>query len=215
VSEVRPRSLTDSSSGVHSTCHPMCQKTRLMAQLNLSSTPGSRSRAVLSMSSRFSRGQDLIIFANSFLSSTSRPRPSASPVAISVSRRGTGFWNHPCCANTASVVRTTSSLCTCSAATFTKSQGPELAHKNRMQGNDFVTSRMYLRGVTCFTCHDVHGTANNADLREPASSICLDCHGPTSNRSRSRGRALCPVETGYGKRHENGTASRARFQTSP
>ena len=28
------------------------------------------------------------------------------------------------------------------------------AHKNRMQGNDFVTSRMYLRGVTCFTgCH--------------------------------------------------------------
>ena len=25
------------------------------------------------------------------------------------------------------------------------------AHKNRMQGNDFVTSRMYQRGVTCFT----------------------------------------------------------------
>jgi predicted CXXCH cytochrome family protein len=54
------------------------------------------------------------------------------------------------------------------------------AHKNRMQGNDFVTSRMYQRGVTCFTCHDVHGTTNNADLREPASAICLDCHGPTS-----------------------------------
>jgi predicted CXXCH cytochrome family protein len=54
------------------------------------------------------------------------------------------------------------------------------AHKNRMQGNDFVTSRMYQRGVTCFTCHDVHGTANNADLREPASTICLDCHGPGS-----------------------------------
>jgi predicted CXXCH cytochrome family protein len=54
------------------------------------------------------------------------------------------------------------------------------AHKNRMQGNDFVTSRMYLRGVTCFTCHDVHGTANNADLRAPASTICLDCHGPGS-----------------------------------
>jgi predicted CXXCH cytochrome family protein len=54
------------------------------------------------------------------------------------------------------------------------------AHKNRMQGNDFVTSRMYQRGVTCFTCHDVHGTANNADLRAPANTICLDCHGPQS-----------------------------------
>ena len=32
------------------------------------------------------------------------------------------------------------------------------AHKNRMQGNDFVQSVMYRRGVTCSTCHDVHGT---------------------------------------------------------
>ena len=35
------------------------------------------------------------------------------------------------------------------------------ANKNRMQGNDFVQSLMYRRGVTCFSCHDVHGTANN------------------------------------------------------
>ena len=34
------------------------------------------------------------------------------------------------------------------------------AHKNRMQGNDFVQSVMYRRGVTCFSCHDIHGTAN-------------------------------------------------------
>jgi predicted CXXCH cytochrome family protein len=54
------------------------------------------------------------------------------------------------------------------------------AHKNRMQGNDFVTSRMYQRGVTCFTCHDVHGTANDAELIRPASTICLQCHGPSS-----------------------------------
>ena len=39
----------------------------------------------------------------------------------------------------------------------------DTAHKNRMQGNDFVQSLMYRRGVTCFSCHDVHGTANNAD----------------------------------------------------
>lgn len=54
------------------------------------------------------------------------------------------------------------------------------AHKNRMQGNDFVQSLMYTRGVTCFSCHDVHGTANNADLLKPASVVCLTCHGPNS-----------------------------------
>ncbi len=54
------------------------------------------------------------------------------------------------------------------------------AHKNRMQGNDFVQSAMYMHGVACFTCHDVHGTANNADLIKPASVLCLECHGPNS-----------------------------------
>jgi predicted CXXCH cytochrome family protein len=53
-------------------------------------------------------------------------------------------------------------------------------HKNRMQGNDFVQSLMYQRGVTCATCHDVHGTEHNADLRRPASTICLQCHTPGS-----------------------------------
>lgn len=54
------------------------------------------------------------------------------------------------------------------------------AHKNRMQGNDFVQSVMYRRGVTCFDCHDVHGTSNYAQLRKPANELCLDCHGPSS-----------------------------------
>ena len=54
------------------------------------------------------------------------------------------------------------------------------AHKNRMQGNDFAASLMYTRGVTCFSCHDAHGTENDAMLREPASVLCLDCHGPNS-----------------------------------
>ena len=54
------------------------------------------------------------------------------------------------------------------------------AHKNRMQGNDFVQSLMYRRGITCFTCHDVHGTGNYAQLRKPADKLCLDCHGPGS-----------------------------------
>jgi len=54
------------------------------------------------------------------------------------------------------------------------------AHKNRMQGNDFVQSVMYRRGVTCFDCHDVHGTENYAQLRKPADQLCLTCHGPSS-----------------------------------
>jgi predicted CXXCH cytochrome family protein len=54
------------------------------------------------------------------------------------------------------------------------------AHKNRMQGNDFVQSVMYERGVTCFSCHDVHGTQNNADLIKPASDLCVTCHRPNS-----------------------------------
>ncbi|HZZ67331.1 MAG TPA: c-type cytochrome [Phenylobacterium sp.] len=54
------------------------------------------------------------------------------------------------------------------------------AHKNRMQGNDFVQSVMYERGVTCFSCHDPHGTPNQAILRAPVSNICLSCHGPNT-----------------------------------
>lgn len=54
------------------------------------------------------------------------------------------------------------------------------AHKNRMQGNDFVQSAMYTHGVACHSCHDAHGTANNADLIKPANAVCLTCHGPGS-----------------------------------
>jgi predicted CXXCH cytochrome family protein len=39
---------------------------------------------------------------------------------------------------------------------------------------------MYSHGVTCSSCHDVHGTANNADLLKPATVLCLTCHGPQS-----------------------------------
>lgn len=52
------------------------------------------------------------------------------------------------------------------------------AHKNRMQGNDYVQSLMYTRGVTCFSCHDPHGSDNAAMLKKPASEICTGCHVP-------------------------------------
>ncbi len=56
------------------------------------------------------------------------------------------------------------------------------AHKNRMQANDFVQSAMFTHGVTCWSCHDVHGTSNNADTLKPAmsNSLCLSCHAPGS-----------------------------------
>jgi predicted CXXCH cytochrome family protein len=59
-------------------------------------------------------------------------------------------------------------------------------HKNRMQGNDFVQSLMYARGVTCFSCHDVHGNDNPGMVRERGNALCLTCHGPnTQNGPRA------------------------------
>lgn len=54
------------------------------------------------------------------------------------------------------------------------------AHKNRMQGNDYVQSVMYERGVTCSSCHDPHGSENAASLRQPVNEVCLSCHAPNS-----------------------------------
>lgn len=54
------------------------------------------------------------------------------------------------------------------------------AHKNRMQGNDYVQSLMYRHGVTCFDCHDVHGTPYPSELKMPPDRICLECHAPGS-----------------------------------
>ena len=52
------------------------------------------------------------------------------------------------------------------------------AHKNRMQGNDYIQSQMYVKGVTCSGCHDVHGTKHDADLIAPGNDVCLTCHQP-------------------------------------
>ena len=52
------------------------------------------------------------------------------------------------------------------------------AHKNRMQGNDYVQSQMYVKGVTCWDCHDVHGTEHEADLIAPGNEACTSCHQP-------------------------------------
>ena len=43
------------------------------------------------------------------------------------------------------------------------------AHKNRMQGNDFVQSNMYHRQLRCFDCHDVHSDDELANLPAAAT----------------------------------------------
>ncbi|HVS25483.1 MAG TPA: cytochrome c3 family protein [Gammaproteobacteria bacterium] len=75
------------------------------------------------------------------------------------------------------------------------------AHKNRMQGNDFVQSQMYKKGVACWDCHDAHGTPNDALLIKPVSALCVTCHGvntpagpaegPLEHSHHSVGNAQC------------------------
>lgn len=50
------------------------------------------------------------------------------------------------------------------------------AHKNRMQGNDFVQSNMYHRQIRCFDCHQVHSDDNPSNLAERGNQVCLGCH---------------------------------------
>jgi len=50
------------------------------------------------------------------------------------------------------------------------------AHKNRMQGNDFIQSTMYHRELRCFDCHNVHSSANESNLKAVGNALCLRCH---------------------------------------
>ena len=50
------------------------------------------------------------------------------------------------------------------------------AHKNRMQGNDFIQSTMYHRELRCFDCHDVHSDKNPSNLKAVGNALCLQCH---------------------------------------
>lgn len=92
-------------------------------------------------------------------------------------------------------------------------------HKNRMQGNDFVQSLMYRRGVECSSCHDVHGTENNADLIKPASTMCLECHGPRSPNgpfaaTLNSTRSTRPAVRGANALRATCRRSKLRFPTS-
>ncbi len=56
------------------------------------------------------------------------------------------------------------------------------AAKNRVQGNTFVQSKMYRRGVRCITCHDSHGSRYTSFTTKSGetNSLCLSCHGEGS-----------------------------------
>jgi predicted CXXCH cytochrome family protein len=78
-----------------------------------------------------------------------------------------------------------------------------------MQGNDFVQSVMYRRGVTCFSCHDVHGTMHNADTIKTARDLCTTCHNPGSTNGPHNAE---PVhELPQGQEHSVGARRDARL----
>ncbi|MCH8118266.1 MAG: cytochrome c3 family protein [Planctomycetes bacterium] len=56
------------------------------------------------------------------------------------------------------------------------------AHKNRVQGNTFIKSKMYRKGLRCFTCHDPHGSRYTAFTVKSGknNSLCLLCHAENS-----------------------------------
>jgi len=74
------------------------------------------------------------------------------------------------------------------------------AHKNRMQGNDFVQSVMYHRQLRCFDCHQVHSNQNQSNLGAVGNELCLTCHTP---RSAAGPRSSIPEHT----HHREGSAA--------
>lgn len=55
-------------------------------------------------------------------------------------------------------------------------KGPAL----NQQYNEWLVSKHAANGVTCTTCHDVHGpgSANEAQLKKPQRELCGGCHAP-------------------------------------
>ncbi len=55
------------------------------------------------------------------------------------------------------------------------------AHKNRVQGNTFLQSRMCRHaGLQCTSCHNPHGSRHRSMTLKSAddNALCLICHGP-------------------------------------
>ncbi|MBC7526032.1 MAG: cytochrome C [Chthonomonadaceae bacterium] len=54
------------------------------------------------------------------------------------------------------------------------------AHKNRVQGNTFLQSKMHFAGLQCSSCHDSHGSRHTSMTLKSATTnaLCLTCHGP-------------------------------------
>ncbi len=59
------------------------------------------------------------------------------------------------------------------------------AHKNRVQGNTFIQSKMFRKGLRCFTCHDPHGSRFTSFTVKSAenNSLCLICHGENTTQA--------------------------------
>jgi predicted CXXCH cytochrome family protein len=57
---------------------------------------------------------------------------------------------------------------------------PFVICRARREGSRTVHRALLARGVTCFSCHDPHGTDNPGIVRERGNALCLICHGPNA-----------------------------------
>jgi len=69
-----------------------------------------------------------------------------------------------------------------------------------MQGNDYVQSVMYRHSVTCFDCHDAHGTGNYADCANHLE--CCVSNVTARNRRMARAKATLTEHTPSQRRLE-------------
>ncbi len=135
------------------------------------------------------------------------PVPLAGPAADQSDRRASTTTGRSVSIRAAGSATSGSSKSTRSARRSFTHFADGTAHKNRMQGNDFVQSLMYKRGVTCFSCHDVHGTPQQrrsdqagarplsdlprADVAQrPARGDHRTAHAPCAGQRRQRLRRL-------------------------
>jgi len=61
-------------------------------------------------------------------------------------------------------------------AAFFWANGARSARLSQQQWSEHVDSAHARAGVTCWQCHAPHGSSEPANLRAPATEICLSCH---------------------------------------
>lgn len=59
--------------------------------------------------------------------------------------------------------------------------GSQRAKSHRQQFLEHRATPHARAGVTCYACHNPHGSEHNSDIRLPANALCLSCHDGQGN----------------------------------